>query len=84
MAKKSEMKFKDYPECSARSSGCKVGWRYYLSEADAKKAAEIAKYNAEISMRLGFDFGYCSPGEIIKCGPEYRNDYAGLYEVCVP
>ena len=68
--------YKLMPEPVKRRSGSKVGWSYYKTEAEAKKASEIASYNRELQLAKGYDFGYCWPGSID--GP----DDEGLYEVC--
>jgi hypothetical protein len=74
------MKYKPYPEAAAIRSGCKVGWRYYATEAEAKACAQIAEHNGEVDRANGYDHGYCSPGSIT--GPDRQNWHSGLWEVC--
>lgn len=45
-------------------SGCKVGWETYDDEAEAIKASERAKIEADQKWQRGYDFGYLTPGEI--------------------
>lgn len=47
-------------------SGCKVGWEVYDDEAEARAAAERAKAEADRKAALGYDFGYCIPGEVVR------------------
>ncbi len=56
--------------------GCKVNWRYYGTLKEAEEAAVLARHNALIDERLGYDFGFCTPGEIRKMDD-------GTFEVCV-
>ena len=44
--------------------GCKVGWQTFDNEAEAKAASEQAKKEAIRKAGLGYDFGYCVPGNI--------------------
>lgn len=72
----------DYPASQAYRGGCKVAWRYYASEADAKKASKLAVREARALEKQGFDWGYMVPGMVT-----FRNDgsqYTGLWEVCLP
>jgi len=75
-----------YPEDQARRAGCKVSWRYYDKREDAEAASRAAENDAVIQSSLGFDFGYCSPGEIrwreANSTPEAGEN--GRWEVCVP
>lgn len=89
MAKKAKTTYdwRDYPDYQQLRSGIKVSWYYYASEADAKKASEAARHNAQIQWNLGYDFGYQSPGHVVLMGnpePYGRKELAGLYEVCIP
>lgn len=45
-------------------AGCKVAWATYNDEAEARAAAEKAEKDAVRKASLGYDFGYCVPGEI--------------------
>ena len=72
-----------YPSTDSLRVGCKVGWRYYDREIDAKYCAKAAVHNAKIKSELGYDFGYCSPGSIRKIDAD-GSEYAGMYEVCIP
>lgn len=73
-----------YPKEERARSGCKVSWRYYKDEATAKRASDIAKVEARRKEELGYDFGYCDPGWVRQCGPDYWPEYAPLFEVCIP
>jgi len=54
--------------------GCKVGWRTYRLEADAKLFAAWARLEGNHKAYHGYDFGYQCPGSINKC--------ADGFEVC--
>lgn len=77
------MKERAYPKPDSESHGCKVSWYYYADEKKARKASEIAKYNARIKLGQGYDFGYQVPGTCtkihIKTSPHFN-----LWEVCLP
>ena len=45
-------------------SGCKVHWRTYATEADAKLASTYARDLAVEYAAQGYDYGYCQPGSI--------------------
>jgi len=80
MAKaKQKLDYRQMPAAVAIRSGCKVGWKYYRTEAEAKAAAVIARHNAKIDASQGYDFGYCSPGSVSLVR---EGEFAGLYEVC--
>lgn len=66
-----------YPEPAEDKSGCKVCWRYYKTEAEAKECSKVAIHNAKIDSYHGYDYGYCSPGSI-------KETDDGLFEVCCP
>lgn len=78
---KKGQKVKPYPKHQDYRAGCKVSWLYYASEQDARTASDIARFNGRVLSMQGFEYGYCSPGELthVKVGP-----YAGLFEVCIP
>jgi hypothetical protein len=61
-----------------RESGAKVGWVVYDNEAEARQYAEsdALKADRERMLDLGYDFGYCWPGEIDKVADGWR--------VCTP
>jgi hypothetical protein len=59
-------------------AGCKVAWATYDNEAEALAASEQAKKDAVRRAELGFDFGYCVPGEI-----NHRPDHPEHGEVWV-
>ena len=84
-AKKAKrLPYKAMPPTKIIRSGCKVGWYYYADEAIAKKAAAIALHNSRIDESLGYDFGYCSPGNIRHMpDTEEAGQYRNLFEVCV-
>lgn len=64
------------PAAIRTRGGCKVEWRIYATEDDAKKASDIAVQWAEEKERHGYDFGYQCPGSITKV--------ADGWEVCFP
>ncbi len=49
-------------------AGCKVSWRMFATEEEAKVASEHAKLEAEYYSYFGYDYGYFRGGEISKCG----------------
>jgi len=57
-------KYKSYPKPQDIETGMKVSWYYYAKEQDAELAAVAARHNAAIKSGLGYDFGYCAPGDI--------------------
>ena len=54
----------DYPKPLSTRSGCKVAWYTYATKAEAEAAAEVAVSEAIRKAALGYDFGWCSPGEV--------------------
>lgn len=58
-------------------SGCKVGWKWYSTESEAKAAAKKASAEADKLAAQGYDFGYQVPGSMRK------ND-DGTFVVTVP
>lgn len=81
--------YRDYPKRQGWRGGCKVSWYYYAREADARHAAEAAVHNGKIQEGLGYDFGYCCPGEVRKMpddnpAPYGKPELKGLWEVCIP
>lgn len=52
------------PDGISREGGCKVGWQYYASEAEALAAKPFAMALADQMEAQGYDFGYQSPGWI--------------------
>jgi len=73
---KKKLDYKTLPEPLRTRSGCKVAWKYYGTLQEAEEAAVLARHNALIDIRLGYDFGYQSPGMIRKMDD-------GTFEVCV-
>ena len=67
----------NYPEPLKKDIGNKVSWYTYSNLDDAKKASEIAKEEMEFCLRLGYDFGYCSPAHI-------QDNKDGTYTVTLP
>jgi hypothetical protein len=67
---------KSLPKSIRSSVGSRVCWHVYATLAEAKIAAEIAEYNADIDERAGYDFGFMIPGTI-------REVHDG-HEVCCP
>lgn len=65
-----------YPEPISTRSGCKVGWMTFATLELAKKASKVAVAESKVRAEEGYDFGYCSPGEITKV--------EGGFEVTVP
>lgn len=45
-------------------SGCKVAWETYDDELEAREVAARAIVEAQRKAELGYDFGYCCPGEV--------------------
>jgi hypothetical protein len=70
-------KWKDYPPTDDTRSGCKVGWRYYQTRAEAEACSKAARWNGRVKEEMGYDFGYCAPGHITEL-PD------GRFEVCIP
>ena len=56
--------------------GCKVGWATYATQEEADDVSAWANKEGHRKSRLGYDFGYCSPGTIEKVPDGY--------EVCLP
>lgn len=54
----------DYPKPISYRGGCKVCWRTYDSMDSASKAADVARRLAKEMENQGYEWGYCSPGEI--------------------
>ena len=73
--------YKDYPKHDAYRGGARVCWYYYRDHEAARAAAAAAKHNGRIQTGLGFDFGYCAPGEITEAK---TGEHAGMWEVCIP
>jgi hypothetical protein len=74
---KSKYNWLGYPAEQRARSGCKVGWLIYDKRSDAELAAKAAEHNGRIKEQLGYDFGYCSPGNI-------RVLENGQFEVTIP
>lgn len=86
MPKRKKLDYKPMPEPVSRRMGCKVGWYYYRTEAEARAASPIAVHNGRIAAGEGYDFGYCCPGSVEKLtsdAPHGRPELKGLWEVCV-
>jgi hypothetical protein len=64
------------PKALRERVGCKVEWRVYAAENDARIAAKIATLWAEEKERQGYGFGLQCPGSITKV--------ADGWEVCFP
>ena len=77
-------KYHAYPYTPNIRSGCKVGWRYYDRQTDARSCSIAAKHNAKIKSDDGYDFGYCYPGSVTKIPEDSDSVHAGKFEVCVP
>lgn len=80
-----EYDWASYPEEQARDTGHKVSWLYYDNSYDAEAASKAAEHDADIQLRRGYDFGYCSPGSIrwVEPGTKFGGDN-GRWEVCLP
>lgn len=77
---KTKHDYRDYPKGHIyRESGAKVGWLTYADRATAEQCAAAARHNARIQEALGFDFGYCAPGDI-----EERPVGGSGFRVCIP
>lgn len=57
--------------------GCKVGWEWYPTKAEARKRSVEARGEASKLAAQGYDFGYCVPGMI-------RPEADGTFCVTVP
>lgn len=66
----------DYPPALYTRTGARVGWRGYATRPEADDCARVARVVARNLERKGFDFGMCSPGEVIEV--------SGKFETCVP
>jgi hypothetical protein len=77
-----QAKMIEKPTPVAVSSGCKVGWAYYRTEAEARAANVFALKEATRKARLGYDFGYRSPGHELRLCE--KGEHAGLWEIVVP
>jgi len=55
------------------TGGCKVAWETYDNEDEARAASSRAVTEARRKASLGYDFGYCVPGEVrhVPSHPEY-------------
>ena len=58
-------------------SGCKVGWYFYSTRADAEAAVAAAVERAVRMVADGYDFGYSVPGEITEVAD-------GTWRVTIP
>ncbi len=58
-------------------SGCKVGWEWYPTKAEAQARASEAREEAQKREAQGYDFGYCVPGLVDECDD-------GTFRVTVP
>lgn len=74
MSKKS--RYLPTPEYKEIRSGCKVCWRYFETEDEAKAASKIAKHNADLQWDAGYDFGYQCPGAITKMKDDLQGEWA--------
>lgn len=74
----------DYPKKGliSQDSGCKVGWLYYDTEQQARRASEIAYLEASQKARDGYDFGYQIPGECREV--EFGADRISAWRVTIP
>ena len=67
----------NYPPAIRQEGGCKVGWLWYATRDEAEQASKVAVDEANHKAWLGYDFGYCVPGEI-------RETKDGLWRVTKP
>lgn len=65
------------PTAVSQRTGCKVSWQSYSTMDEAKIAARHAEIDAEYAAEQGYDFGYCTPGNITP-----KDD--GTFEVTFP
>jgi hypothetical protein len=54
------------PQPISYMSGCKVAWYTFRTVKEAEIAAKWARSEAARKEALGYDFGWCTPGEISK------------------
>lgn len=74
----------DYPKPLTTRVGIKVRWNYYDNEADARKAAEIARDEGAYWAERGYDYGYCAPGSVYKPDPRRGGEFGPYWEVTLP
>jgi hypothetical protein len=67
----------EYPKEQAYRGGCKVSWLTYDKREDAEEASRIAISERDHLWGLGYDFGWCLPGEIVETS-------GGKFVVTVP
>ena len=72
------------PAPVAQRSGCKIGWEYFKTKAEARTANRFALKEAKRKASLGYDFGYRSPGQELRLCGANEGEYAGLYEIVIP
>lgn len=58
--------------------GCKVGWETWESAEEAQAASLAAKGEARRKWDLGYDFGYCVPGEVQEVTLREETTYGPL------
>ena len=63
--------------------GCKVGWQYWSTEAEAIEAGKLADAERDRKLSLGYDFGYQWPGSGSIRKIEHR-DHGTCWVVTTP
>lgn len=48
----------------SEQSGCKVGWAYYSTEAEATERSKVESERRDRKFEQGYDFGYQWPGTV--------------------
>lgn len=54
----------EYPPRVRTRTGHKVSWQTFATLEQAQSVSGYARQEGEWLASLGYDFGYCSPGEI--------------------
>ena len=70
--------FIEYPECDDKTSGCRVGARYYRDRDAAIQCSVAAEQNGRALEADGHDFGFVQPGTLRWYEPKQ------MWEVAVP
>ena len=63
------------PASVKSQTGCKVSWHWFATLEDAQIASQYAYHRGVWNQSMGYDFGYCSPGDIARDGELYKVTY---------